>query len=234
MLSASTSCLYFGCAFYAPGNEEIQTWIARSSKLLAKAPWGGRASSRLDWGLQASLSAWLLAGFRCTSADSLALLAYLANCSHTPDSQACASLWKPCAERGCDGLLLCSGCARRHIEFSDAPCNSHSPSTVFLHVSCKSKPPNPSFCDVPRQLHLGKHCVLQCGLQAVEHYSLQWLAVFWGCCVAGGFFGFVCHSPASLLNWLAVVSWLRACAQRAKVRIAAATHIVGRTNLRCL
>lgn len=41
MLSASTSCLYFGCAFYAPGNEEIQTWIARSSKLLAKAPWGG-------------------------------------------------------------------------------------------------------------------------------------------------------------------------------------------------
>ena len=86
---------------------------------LRRRPEGGRASSRLNWGLQASRSAWLLAGFPCASADSLALLAYLANCSHTPDSQACASLWKPCAERGCDGLLLCSGCARRRIEFSD-------------------------------------------------------------------------------------------------------------------
>ena len=192
---------------------------------LRRRPEGGRASSRLNWGLQASRSAWLLAGFPCASADSLALLAYLASCSHTPDSQACASLWKPCAERGYGGLLLCSGCARRHIEFSDAPCNSHSPSTVFLHVSCKSRPPNPSFCDVARELHLAKHYVLQCGLQAVEHYVLQWLAVFWGCCVARGVGGFACHAPASLLNWAAVVPWLRACAQRAKIRIAAATHI---------
>ena len=178
---------------------------------LRRRPEGGRASSRLNWGLQASRSAWLLAGFPCASADSLALLTYLANCSHTPDSQACASLWKPCAERGYGGLLLCSGCARRHIEFSDAPCNSHSPSTVFLPVSCKSRPPNPSFCDVPRELHLAKHRVLQCGLQAVDHYVLQWLAVFWVCCVAGGVFGFACHAPAGLSNWLAVVPRAPGC-----------------------
>lgn len=101
--------------------------------------------------------------------------------------------------------------------------HAHLPSTVFLHVPCKSRPPNPSFCDVPHELHFAKSCILH--LQAVNHYVLQWLAVFWVCCVAGGFFGFACHAPAGLLNWLAVVPWLHACAKRAQIRIAAAPHI---------
>ena len=155
-------CCCLGCSWVTPDvrcvcglRGHFPFWVL-GAWLAARAPWGAVLAAALIGSCKPrALHGGLLARLAHLLNCSLLASCVFGDCPHARlGSWVCESLWKPCAQHGCDGFLSCSGCARRHLGFGDAPCNPHSPSTMFLHVFCKLHPSNKLFRNVSRELHL--------------------------------------------------------------------------------